>query len=162
MELFLETAAQRARRLAAGDDDAGTRSAFSGLWSGADTVASPCTAPMARVAGDSEGGDAFRAKRRHLLRHGKAKSLPAAEEYSIQQESYRKELAFDRARTRRRKMLAVLRVLIMIVAIPAGLALLFVASYSLTCILRGATPDEVLELLQMMFERICDFASRLG
>ena len=162
MELFLETTAQRARRLAADGGDASGGSAFSGLWSGADAVASPCMAPTSRVAGDVESGDASGDGRRRLLRRNKAEDLPAVEEYSIQQESYRKELAFDRARERRRKLVAVVRMLIMIVAIPAGLVLLFVASYSLTCILNGATPDEVLELLQMMFERICDFVSQLG
>lgn len=162
MELFLETAAQRARRLAAGDGDGGAGATFSGLWSGADTAASPCAAPTARATESVADVDASGSKRHRLLRRGKSVAPATAEEYSIQQESYRKELAFDRARTRRRKALGILRMLAMIVAIPAGLALLFVASYALTCILRGATPDEVLELLQMMLERICDFAARLG
>ncbi len=168
MDLFLETSAQRARRLAAGDGAA--VSGFSGLWSGADAVASPCETPKARERAETAGGTtvaegttALAAPgRRGIFSRRKEKTPAAHEEYSIQQESYRAELAFDRARERRRKFLAVLRALAMVVLVPLGLVLLFVGSYSLTCILHGATPDEVVELLQMMFERVCSFAASLG
>ena len=67
--------------------------------------------------------------------------------YSVQQDSYREELAFDRARSRRRRMVAVLKVVALVIATPVALAVVFVAAYVFTCILNGATPDEVVVML---------------
>ncbi len=67
--------------------------------------------------------------------------------YSVQQDSYREELAFDRARSRRRRMAAVLKVIALVIATPVALAVVFVAAYAFTCILNGATPDEVVVML---------------
>lgn len=67
--------------------------------------------------------------------------------YSVQQDSYREELAFDRARSRRRRMAAVLKVVALVIATPVALAVVFVAAYAFTCILNGATPDEVVVML---------------
>lgn len=68
----------------------------------------------------------------------------APEAYSVQQDSYAQELAFDKHRARRRRWAQRLRTLAMIVLIPLGLAAIFLASYALTCILNGASPNEVL------------------
>lgn len=78
--------------------------------------------------------------------------------YSLEQDTYRAELAFDRKRTRRRKVLSAVRVLALVVLVPAILVVVFVASYILTCILNGATPDDVLELLQGLWMRVEGFA----
>ncbi len=67
--------------------------------------------------------------------------------YSVQQDSYAQELAFDKRRARRRLWTQRLRTLAMIVLIPLGLAAIFLASYALTCILNGASPSEVLQHL---------------
>ena len=64
----------------------------------------------------------------------------APEAYSVQQDSYAQELAFDKRRARRRRVGQRLRTLAMIVLIPLGLAAIFLVSYALTCILNGASP----------------------
>lgn len=71
--------------------------------------------------------------------------------YSLEQEAYREELAFDRRRQRRRKVLAAVRLLAAVVLVPIALIALFIASYALTCIASGATPAEVGELLHDLF-----------
>ena len=50
--------------------------------------------------------------------------------YSVQQDSYAQELAFDKRRTRHRRVGQRLRTLAMIVLIPLGLAAIFLASYA--------------------------------
>ena len=50
--------------------------------------------------------------------------------YSVQQDSYAQELAFDKRRARRRRWVQRLRTLAMIVLIPLGLAAIFLASYA--------------------------------
>ena len=77
------------------------------------------------------------------------KSAPEA--YSVQQDSYAQELAFDKRRVGQR-----LRTLAMIVLIPLGLAAIFLASYALTCILNGASPSEVLQHLSALGQRLGD------
>ena len=69
--------------------------------------------------------------------------------YSVQQDSYAQELAFDRRRARRRRWAQRLRTLAMIVLIPLGLAAIFLASYALT-------PSEVLEHLAALGQRLSD------
>lgn len=80
----------------------------------------------------------------------------APEAYSVQQDSYAQELAFDKRRVRRRRWAQRLRTLAMIVLIPLGLAAIFLASYALTCILNGASPNEVLRHLAALGQRLGD------
>ena len=85
----------------------------------------------------------------------------APEDYSVQQDSYAQELAFDKRRSRRRRWGQRLRTLAMIVLIPLGLAAIFLASYALTCILNGASPSEVLEHLAALGQRLGDVAATI-
>lgn len=80
----------------------------------------------------------------------------APEAYSVQQDSYAQELAFDKCRARRRRVGQRLRTLAMIVLIPLGLAAIFLVSYALTCILNGASPGEVLQHLSALGQRLGD------
>lgn len=81
--------------------------------------------------------------------------------YSVQQDSYAQELAFDKRRARRRRWAQRLRTLAMIVLIPLGLAAIFLASYALTCILNGASPNEVLQHLAALGQRLGDVAAAI-
>lgn len=83
-------------------------------------------------------------------------SAPVPETYSVQQDSYAQELAFDKHRARRRRLGQRLRTLAMIVLIPLGLVAIFLASYALTCILNGASPNEVLQHLAALGQRLGD------
>ena len=83
-------------------------------------------------------------------------SAPAPETYSVQQDSYAQELAFDKRRARCRRLGQLLRTLAMIVLIPLGLVVIFLASYALTCILNGASPNEVLQHLAALGQRLGD------
>lgn len=85
-----------------------------------------------------------------------AASAPAPETYSVQQDSYAQELAFDKRRARCRRLGQRLRTLAMIVLIPLGLVVIFLASYALTCILNGASPNEVLQHLAALGQRLGD------
>ena len=76
------------------------------------------------------------------------------EDYSVQQDEYRQELDYDRRRAKRRTLRARLKTLAMIVIVPLGLIVVFLASYSLTCILNGATPDEVVQHLTNLYARL--------
>ena len=80
----------------------------------------------------------------------------APEAYSVQQDSYTQELAFDKRRARHRRWAQRLRTLAMIVLIPLGLAAIFLVSYALTCILNGASPNEVLQHLAALGQRLGD------
>ena len=88
-------------------------------------------------------------------------SAPAPETYSVQQDSYAQELAFDKRRARRRRLGQRLRTLAMIVLIPLGLVAIFLASYALTCILNGASPNEVLQHLSALGQRIGDLITTI-
>ena len=81
--------------------------------------------------------------------------------YSVQQDSYVQELAFDKRRARRRRWAQRLRTLAMIVLIPLGLAAIFLASYALTCILNGASPSEVLQHLAALGQRLGDVVTTI-
>ncbi|MDY4947393.1 MAG: hypothetical protein SO090_06760 [Collinsella sp.] len=81
--------------------------------------------------------------------------------YSVQQDSYAQELAFDKRRARRRRWAQRLRTLAMIVLIPLGLAAIFLASYALTCILNGASPNEVLQHLTALGQRLGDVVTTI-
>ena len=135
MNLFVETAEMRARRTAAGED--GSSAA---LWQ----PSAPEADSQQQQA--NRGHEAAR-RERVVAREDAPDEVRPDGSYSLEQESYQTELAFDRARTRRRKLAAVVRTIAAIVLVPAVLAVVFVASYTLTCILNGATPQEVVELL---------------
>ena len=81
--------------------------------------------------------------------------------YSVRQDSYAQELAFDKRRARRRRWVQRLRTLAMIVLIPLGLAAIFLASYALTCILNGVSPSEVLEHLAVLGQRLGDVVTTI-
>ena len=85
----------------------------------------------------------------------------APENYSVQQDSYAQELAFDKRRARHRRWAQRLRTLAMIVLIPLGLAAIFLVSYALTCILNGASPNEVLQLLAALGQRLSDVVTTI-
>ena len=81
--------------------------------------------------------------------------------YSVQQDSYAQELAFDKRRARHRRWAQRLRTLAMIVLTPLGLAAIFLASYALTCILNGASPSEVLKHLAALGQRLGDVVTTI-
>lgn len=124
------------------------------------------------VAAGGRAGDGACGRQDVTAAAGRAQGFQAAapqgagragyEAYSVAQEAYREELAFDKRRTRRRKRLALLRVVGLIIGIPLLLAVVFVGSYVCTCILNGATPEEVAELLGEMAGHVTSFFAQLG
>ena len=72
--------------------------------------------------------------------------------YSVEQESYREELAFNRRRSKRRRALSVARMVGLVIAVPTGLVLLFLLAYALTCIMDGASPEELVGLMTELLE----------
>lgn len=72
---------------------------------------------------------------------------------SVAEGAYREELAFDARRSRRRKVVGVLRACVLVVMVPVVMILAFVASYSAVVIMNGGTPDELVSALMMLFER---------
>ena len=78
----------------------------------------------------------------------------SGEPYSIAQESYAEQLKFDRQRTRRRRGAAVARSLLVVVLVPILLFAAFVGSYALTCILNGASPQELTLLMGELFAKM--------
>lgn len=84
------------------------------------------------------------------------------ESYSVAQEAYREELAYDKRRARRRKLFAVVRAVGLLFGIPLLLVAVFVGSYVFTCIFNGATPGEVVELLSDMASRCVSFFTQIG
>lgn len=81
--------------------------------------------------------------------------------YSTAQEAYRDERAFDARRVRSRRRAAIARVLAVVVLTPIALVLLFLAAYATTCIVNGASPEELAELLGRLLERCAAFARDL-
>ncbi len=77
-------------------------------------------------------------------------------------EEYRAELAFDRARARRRLALTVLRTLALILAVPVLLLAVFIASYALTFVLSGASPEKVVEALSDCFKMVWEGIRSVG
>lgn len=140
MDLFLETPQQKAERLLRQQErlfEMQQRAAQDGA-----------SAPA--PGGDSEMFDTG---------HGFAaasKEASRAQDYSVQQDEYRRELDYDRERARRRRVGQWLHTLLMIVLVPLGLAAIFIASYALTCILNGASPSEVVQHFQALGQRIGD------
>lgn len=83
----------------------------------------------------------------------------AGHPYSVAQESYRRELAFDRQRARKRKAASVLKMVLFVLLLPVALVAVFIAAYALACIANGASPQELLELLGALLERMGGFAA---
>lgn len=127
MDLFIETEESRAKRLAHVVGEA----------------AGPLFTPPDTPRQSNEPSDDKRPQSAHGERPDRS--------YSLEQEAYRAELAFDRRRARRRKVLAAVRLLAAVVLVPIVLIALFIASYALTCIASGATPAEVGALLHDLF-----------
>ena len=82
--------------------------------------------------------------------------------YSVSHEEYRAELAFDRKRDRLRKVRSALRVLSLVIIVPTLLVAVFTASYALTFILSGASPEEVVEALADCFKMIWENIRSVG
>lgn len=86
---------------------------------------------------------------------GTTGSLPVAGTASAPSyQAHRDEIIYDQRRSRRHRWHGVLRIVAMLVAIPAVLAVAFVVSYVLTLIAGGATPEEVIELLRNLWSRL--------
>lgn len=78
--------------------------------------------------------------------------------YSVAQEAYRAELDYDKQRSRKRKLSGILRVLLLVALVPVLLVAIFIASYALTCIINGATPEELVRLMGNLLARVEGFA----
>lgn len=133
MDLFLETPQQQAERMLRQQQRLMEMQMQGAAAQPPAQNATPAVSPAVSPAGES-----------------------APEAYSVQQDSYAQELAFDKRRARRRRVGQHLRTLAMIVLIPLGLAVIFLASYALTCILNGASPNEVLQHLTALGQRLGD------
>ena len=114
-----------------------------------------------RSAGRTEG-DCVEERTSPFFEADARPAVPRSGEYSIAQEAYREELAFDKKRVRRRKRAALIRAACMMLGIPLLLVTVFVGSYVCTCILNGATPEEVGTLLAGMAARVAEFFSQIG
>ena len=167
MNLFIETPQQQAQRLASASG-ALTAGGAHGLFSGVQKPAAAEDEAAVKVRAEavakvetfvSEAVAARQAARPEAPRDA---SAPAEEPYSIAQEAYRQELDYDRKRVRGRRRKTVLRVLLTIVLVPILLFAAFIASYALTCVLNGATPEELLQLMAKLFGRIGTFLSTVG
>ncbi len=125
MNLFIETQQQRAARL---DRE------YARTLGGEETCPSIATPRDTRP-------------RRGVTRAVSARDTPSRADATRSSRTRAEELAFDPARSRRRRMAAVLKVIALVIATPVALAVVFVAAYAFTCILNGATPDEVVVML---------------
>lgn len=72
--------------------------------------------------------------------------------------AYRCEKAYDARRRRRRAVLAVLKVVLTIALVPVAVVIVFVGSYAVTCILDGATPEELVQALLDLLEQVKSIA----
>ena len=81
---------------------------------------------------------------------------------SIAADAYREEKAFDRKRRRRRGLGRVLRMLMLIVLTPLAIVAVFLISYALTCILNGASPEELVPSFENLFARVEGLLFELG
>lgn len=144
MDLFLETPQQQAERILRQQQqlmEMQSQGAPAQIFA---KSAAPAAAPVAAFGREPTRGNES-----------------ASEAYSVQQDSYAQELAFDKRRARRRRLGQRLRTLAMIVFIPLGLAAIFLVSYSLTCILNGASPNEVLQHLSALGQRLGDVVTTI-
>lgn len=68
--------------------------------------------------------------------------------------AYGAELAYEGRRLRRRMVRSALRIVGAVVLVPVAVVLVFLAAYALTCILEGASPDELAQAFADLFERV--------
>ena len=120
-----------------------------GLFATASTSRVPKTGPSSVSRGRMRGCV------RRAKRNQRAQALE--EPYSIAQETYAEQLAFDRRRMRRRRGAAAARVLLVVILVPVLLFAAFVGSYALTCILNGASPRELVVLMGELFGKMRAF-----
>ena len=83
-------------------------------------------------------------------------------DYSIAQESYQEGMAFDRRRHRRRRIAAALRAVALILAIPLLIVAVFLAAYAFTCIMDGATFEELGQLMLDLIDEVAATANSLA
>lgn len=76
------------------------------------------------------------------------------EPQSVAADAYRDEKAYDRKRARRHKRAHALRVVAFVLFMPMAIAAVFLISYVLTCVLNGATPEEVVASLSNLVQRV--------
>ena len=144
MNLFMETAEMRARRTATGEG-----ASAPALWQvetrARDTERQPNQTDAAHESAvcPENGTRAI-------------DEVRPDSSYSLEQESYQAERAYDRRRVQRHRMLVAVRTFAAIVLVPVALAAVFLASYTLTCIVSGATPQEVVELLQDLLGNVIE------
>ena len=69
--------------------------------------------------------------------------LDEREPYSVAEDAYREERAYDARRQRRRKAWSVVRLILIAVAVPLAVIAAFLIAYCSTYIARGATPEEL-------------------
>lgn len=81
---------------------------------------------------------------------------------SIAGEAYREERAYAARRHRHKLVLGMLRTVGVIVAVPVIVTLVFVASYALTCVLEGATPEELVQALSDLWEQALRIARQVA
>lgn len=92
---------------------------------------------------------------------GDAAEGEASGPYSQAQRTYRDEIEFARARDRKKKLGGALKIVAFIALMPVLLIAVFLVSYTVTCILNGASPEQVVELLGTMLARVEGFARDL-
>ena len=76
-------------------------------------------------------------------------------------EAYLAEKAYHRRRARRRKTGAVARTLAMVLVIPLAMFAVFVASYALTCIVNGASIEELGQLMGELASNVGGFVQEV-
>lgn len=76
-------------------------------------------------------------------------------------DAYAVERAYEEARIRKSRALAVARVLLAIVLAPVALFAVFLLAYALTCILNGASPDELGPLMGEALSHTASFFSQV-
>ena len=80
--------------------------------------------------------------------------LDEPEPYDVATNAYVEELAFDRKRTRGRRLARTARFIFGCVAVPLAAVFVFVVAYALTFILNGATPQQVADAMADLAMRI--------
>lgn len=83
--------------------------------------------------------------------------LDEREPYSVAEDAYRGERAYDARRQRRRKAWSVVRLLLIAVAVPLAVIAAFLIAYCATYIARGATPEELAAALGDLAIRVESF-----
>lgn len=73
--------------------------------------------------------------------------LDEPEPYAVATHAYQEELAFDRRRTRRRRLARIARFALACVLVPIAALVVFVAAYALAFIMNGATLEQLVQAL---------------